>query len=276
MAKTFQPLDPNLAAQRSSRAPGRIDHAPSVENKEPFSAKRIIVADAYPVCRYGLQRFFERQPDLTCSAEAGTAEALLTVLASDQPDFLVMGLRFSDADGIQLIKTIRDGYPALPILVHSALDESVYAERALRAGASGFLRKNEPLTELLNAVHCILDGELYVSRKMSALILRQSFREKRGGDSSVKALTDRELYVFQLLGAGLASRKIAMQLGVSLKTVESHRENIKRKLGLRDGAELVRHAFQFVDTPFRALAQSLTTAPRASRSTHRHGSKGLP
>jgi DNA-binding NarL/FixJ family response regulator len=80
--------------------------------------------------------------------------------------------------------------------------------------------------------------------------LRQAFRDKRGGDSSVKALSDRELYVFQLLGAGLASRKIATQLGVSLKTVESHRENIKRKLGLRDGAELVRHAFQFVDTPF--------------------------
>jgi DNA-binding NarL/FixJ family response regulator len=258
MAKTFQPLDPNLAPQRSSRARQGINRAFSADGEQRSPVKRVVLADKSPVCRYGLRRFFGEQPGLTCSDEAGAAEALLGALAAGKPDFLVMGLRFSDADGIDLIKTIRGEYPALPILVFSALDETIYAERALRAGACGFVRKNEPLTELLNAVHCILEGELYLSRKMSAVILQRAIRDKPGGDSSVKALTDRELYVFQLLGAGLTSRKIATQLGVSLKTIESHRENIKRKLGLRDGAELVRHAVQFVEPPFRTLAQSLT------------------
>jgi DNA-binding NarL/FixJ family response regulator len=246
MIKTRQRLDRKLAAQKNSR--GRIDPARSVHSRQAFPAKRIVVADDFPVCRYGLQRFLAEQPNLTCcSAEAGTAEALLRVLAVEKPDFLMMELRFSDADGIDLIERIREKHPALPILVFSALEETVYAERALRAGASGFLRKSDPLTEMLNAIHCILDGELYLSRRMSARIFDQAFRVRNGGDSSVKALSDRELYVFQLLGAGLSSRKIATQLGVSLKTIESHRENIKRKLGLHDGGQLVRHAVQFVD-----------------------------
>ena len=107
-----------------------------------------------------------------------------------------------------------------------------------------------------------LTAKLYLSRTMSALILHKAFRNKHAGASSVKALSDCELYVFQLLGSGLTSRKVATQLGVSLKTIQSHREYIKRKLGFRDGAELVRHAVQFVDTPFHALAQSLPTVAR--------------
>jgi DNA-binding NarL/FixJ family response regulator len=120
-----------------------------------------------------------------------------------------------------------------------------FAERR----ASGFVRKHESLAEVLNAVRCILDGELYLSRKMSALILHKAFRNKHAGTCSVKALSDRELYVFQLLGAGLTSRKVATHLGVSLKTIQSHRKNIKRKLGFRDGAAdascrpICRHAF---------------------------------
>ena len=264
MAKTSQRSHPNLAAQRRARTSER-DSAFPVVGTQNSSAKRIVVADESPICRCGLQRFLGEQPYLKWSGEAGTAEALLRVLAVRKPDFLVMGLRFPDADGIDLIKMIRDQYPSLPILVFSVCEESVYAERALRAGASGFIRKSEPLTELLNAVHCVLDGELYLSRKMSALILHQSFRERQGGDSRVKGLSDRQLYVFQLLGAGLTSRKIATQLGVSVKTIESHRENIKRKLGIRDGAELVRHAVQFVDPPLRALAESLTAcAPKST------------
>jgi DNA-binding NarL/FixJ family response regulator len=265
MAKTFQRLHPKTATQRSSQPRARREHTASVGDGKDSLAKRIVVADEFPLCRYGLQQFLTEQPHLTCSDEAATADALLRALAMGKPDFLVMELRFSDADGIELIEIIQETYPALPILVFSALEETVYAQRALRAGACGFLRKTEPLTELLNAVQCILEGELYLSRKMSALILHQSFRGKHGGDSRVKGLSDRQLYVFQLLGAGLTSRKIAMQLGVSVKTIESHRENIKRKLGIRDGAELVRHAVQFVDPPLRALAESLTAcAPKSN------------
>lgn len=257
MAKTSERLDSKLARQRSSRHLARGDRAVSVAGREDSLAKRIVVADEAPICRCGLQHFFSDQPDLTCVAEAGSAEALLRLLEAEKPDFLVMGLRFSYVSGLDVIKIVRGMFPALPILVLSELDESVYAERVLRAGANGFIRKNEPLSELLNAVRCVLDGELYLSRKMSALILRHSFRDKQGGDPGLKALSDREIYVFRLLGAGLGSRKIALQLGVSLKTIESHRENIKRKLGLRDGAELLRHAVHFVDPPLRVLAQSL-------------------
>jgi DNA-binding NarL/FixJ family response regulator len=252
----------------------------SSKGRQPFATKgavrRIVVADDHPVCRYGLQRFFNEQPDLTCSAEAGTAGALISVLAAVKLDLVAMGLRFADHDGVDLIKTIRDHYPALPILVFSGVEESAYAERTLRAGACGFVRKNEPLAELLNAVHCVLEGGLYLSAKMSALIFHKAFRNNYAGDSSVKALSDRELYVFQLVGAGLASRKIATQLGVSLKTIESHRENIKRKLGFRDGAELMRHAFQFADTPHHVLAQPSLPSQRASHFPQRHGSKGFP
>jgi DNA-binding NarL/FixJ family response regulator len=275
MAKKLQQVEANPAVQKTSspREPagsGRL----SVDGKN-FSLKRVVVADEAPICRCGLKHFFGDQPDLSCVAEAGSAEALLRMLEADKPDFLVMGLRFSYVSGLDLIKIVRGMFPALPILVLSELDETVYAERVLRAGANGFIRKNEPLSELLNAVHCILDGELYLSRKMSALILRHSFREKAGSDPGLKALSDRELYVFRLLGAGLSSRKIALQLGVSLKTIESHRENIKRKLGLHDGAELLRHAVHFVDPPLRALAQSLTACaskPPATSPPRRRGS----
>ena len=219
---------------------------------EGSERRRILVADEHPLFRHGLQKFFDRQRGLISAGEADSAKSLKAALAIRLPDLLVMDLRFPDACGVDLIKTIRDQYPALPILVLSDLGEMVYAERAMRAGASGFVRKHESLAEVLNAVRCIFDGELYLSRKMSALILHKAFCNKDAGVSSVKALSDRELYVFQLLGAGLTSRKVATQLGVSLKTIHSHRENIKRKLGLRDGAELVRHAVHFVDTPLRA------------------------
>ena len=259
-----------------ARRPGRSNGSPIPNHRggkkltcgtlpkvvEGSERRRILVADEHPLFRHGLQKFFDRQRGLISAGEADSAQSLKAALAVRLPDLLTMGLRFPDACGVDLIKTIRDQYPALPILVISALEERVYAERALRAGACGFIRKHESLAEVLNAVRCILDGELYLSRKMSALILHKAFRNKQGGASGVKALTDRELYVFQLLGAGLTSRKVATQLGVSLKTIQSHHENIKRKLGLHDGAELVRHAVHFVDTPFRAFAQSLPAVAR--------------
>jgi DNA-binding NarL/FixJ family response regulator len=268
MAKKLQRLEPNPAVEKTSSPRERIDSALlSPDGGQDSPAKRVAIADEAPICRCGLQHFFSGQSDLTCVAEAGSAEALIRVLEAEKPDFLVMGLRFSYVSGLDLIKMVRGMFPALRILVLSELDETVYAERVLRAGANGFIRKNEPLSELLNAVRCVLDGELYLSRKMSALILHNSFRDKQGSDPGLKALSDREIYVFRLLGAGLGSRKIAVQLGVSLKTIESHRENIKRKLGLEDGAELLRHAVHFVDPPLRALAQSLTACATKSAGT---------
>ncbi len=236
-------------ALRARNFSGRDGIHPAIFSTPTLSDRTcILLADEQPLFRYGLKRLFDEQPDFVCCGEAGTAQLLKEALALRLPDLLVMGLRYPDVDGIELIKTLRAAYPALPILVLSGLDETVYAERAVRAGASGFVRKHEPLTELVVAAHRVLAAELYLSRKMSARLLQQMLSGgARKCGPGFERLSDRELNVFQLLGAGLTSRKVAMQLGISLKTVESHRENIKHKLGFNDGAELARHAVSFVD-----------------------------
>ncbi len=222
MTRSDEKVERNLGRSGKCLDPKLVHRAPAQSERRASPSQRIVVADEQPVCRYALNRFFSDQPDLTCVAEAGTGQALLVALASKRPNSVIMGLHFPDADGIDLIKTIRSQHPALPILVLSAREERIYAERALQAGAAGFVKKREPFPELLNAVRCVLAGDLYLSRKMSVLLLHRTFRsEAHGGDSRVQALSDRELYVFQLLGAGLSSRKVATQLGVSLKTVES-------------------------------------------------------
>ena len=232
--------------------------------------RRILVADQHPLFRYGLQRLVDRQRGLISTGEADSAQSLKALLAIRLPDLLVMGLRFPGEDGIELIKTLRTSYPALPILVLSGLDETVYAERAMRAGASGFIRKHETLTEIVAAIRRVLAAELYLSRTMSARLLRQMLAGSgRTFGSGFERLSDRELNVFQLLGSGLTSRKVAMQLGISLKTVESHRENIKHKLGFNDGAELARHAVSFVEGTggaSRAAAEGAGSRDRCARA----------
>jgi DNA-binding NarL/FixJ family response regulator len=218
-----------------------------LEQQQVLPRKYVLLADQHPLFRYGLETFFNQQPDLICRSVVRASELLNTGVGEQRVDLVVMGLRFPDADGLDLVKTLHARQPHLLILIFSALDEAVYAERALRAGASGFLGKHNSPAELLSAVRCVLGGEIYLSRKMSILLLKRTFGSPYGnGDSGVTNLSDRELCVFQLLGAGLPSRGVATRLGISFKTVESHRENIKRKLGLSNGVELVHRAVQFV------------------------------
>jgi DNA-binding NarL/FixJ family response regulator len=215
---------------------------------QPGKKARILIADDHPLLRVGVGQLINRQADLMCCAEAETAEATWAAVQKHKPDLLLLDLRLDKADGLELIKSLRAQVPDLPILVLSQFDEALYAERALRAGARGYVMKQEATEEVLTAIRAILKGELYVSRKMAVLALHKSLQTKSGARCvGIENLTDRELQVFQLIGAGMSTREIAAELKVSFKTVETHRENIKHKLGLHSAQEIVRSATMWVN-----------------------------
>ena len=214
---------------------------------KPANKRRILSADDHPLFRDGLVQLINRERDLTCCGETGTVAATQTAVARLKPDLLVLDLRLKDGDGLDLIKSLKARFPDLFVLVLSEHDETLYAERALRAGAKGYLMKEEATDEVLNAIRWILQGELYLSRKMSVLALHKlldNAADTRG--DYVGRLTDRELQVFQMIGSGKGTADIAAELHVSPKTIESHRENIKHKLGLRNAVDLLCHAVHWV------------------------------
>ncbi len=208
---------------------------------------RVLVVDDHPLFRSGLVQLVNRQPDLACCGEAATAAEALAGLRSHEPELVLMDLRLGSDDGLELIKIVKAQKPQLAILVISQFDETLYAQRALRAGAGGYLMKEEATEEVLTAIRAVRAGELYVSRRMSVLMLRKSLEERPGSPrTGMQSLTDRELQVFQLLGAGMSTRQIAESFHLSVKTIETYRQNIKNKLGLHDGAALLRCATDWV------------------------------
>jgi DNA-binding NarL/FixJ family response regulator len=208
---------------------------------------RILIADDHPLFREGMVQLIERERDLCCCGETDGVGSTETAVARLKPDLLVLDLRLKDGDGLQLIKTLRARYPKLFILVVSQHAETLYAERALRAGARGYVMKEEATEEVRIAIRTILKGELFVSRKMSVLALRKLLDgSSEAGGNYVERLTDRELQVFQMIGAGQGTAGIAAELHLSAKTVETHRENIKHKLGLRNAVDLLCHAVHWV------------------------------
>src|SRR5205814_3515260 len=219
---------------------------------KPAKKPRVLVADDHPLFREGLVQLINRETDLCCCGETDTVAATQTAVASLKPDLLVLDLRLKDGDGLELIKTLKSRFPKLAILVVSQHDETLYAERALRAGAMGYVMKEEAAEEVRLAVRTLLKGDLFVSRKMSVLALHKllnNVADSRG--NYIERLTDRELQVFQLLGAGKGTADIAGELKLSPKTIETHRENIKHKLGLRNAVDLLCHAVHWVhgDSP---------------------------
>jgi len=210
-----------------------------------MSKKRIFIVDDHPLYREGLRRFIDSQPNLTCCFEADSYKAAFDNVRQSAPDLVILDLRLQRSDGMELMKNLLTEMPQLRILVLSQGDETVHAELALRAGALGYIMKEEATDELLQAITTVLRGELYVSKRLSALVLKRFFR----GDTSstlAEKLSDRELQVFQFLGSGLTTQEIAQQLHLSVKTVETHRENIKHKLELRDAAGVVQAAREWV------------------------------
>jgi DNA-binding NarL/FixJ family response regulator len=211
--------------------------------------RRILIVDDHPFMRAGLAQLIDRQPDLVAGGEAGSPAESLQWLATQGADLVLTDMTMPGRSGLDFIKDLQALHPTLPILVVSMHDELVYAERALRAGARGYIMKEAGGENLLAAIRRVLDGDVYVSSRMSAQLLGSfSGRKSRQDDSPFGKLTDREFEVFQLIGHGRSTREIAQQLGLSTKTIDVHRANLKGKLALQDTTALVRHAVRWVET----------------------------
>ncbi len=199
--------------------------------------------------RAGLAGLIERQPDLTVCAEAGDPAEAIRALAKTKPDVVLTDLTMPGRSGLEFIKDLVASDPDITILVVSMHDEVVYAERALRAGARGYIMKEAGGEALLAAIRRVLGGDVYVSSRMSTRLLEGlSTRKPRGASSPIETLTDREFEIFQLIGQGKSTRVIADQLHLSTKTVDVHRSHIKEKLDLKDVTSLIRHAVRWVET----------------------------
>jgi DNA-binding NarL/FixJ family response regulator len=207
---------------------------------------RVFVVDDHPIIRQGLALLIDQEPDLEVCGEAEEAQTALAAIAEARPDVVLLDISLPGPDGIELLKTIRAADTALPVLVLSMHDESVYAERALRAGANGYIMKQEATENVLVALRRILRREVYVSDRIASSMLRQI--TSRGGKTTqapIERLSDRELEVFRLIGEGHGTRQIADELHLSVKTVESYQAHIKLKLGLQSSRDLVQRAIEW-------------------------------
>lgn len=216
--------------------------------KARAEARRVLIVDDHPMMRQGLAQLINSEPDLVVCGEADTASQAYEAIGRGEADLALVDISLPDKNGIELIKDIHASHPEFPVLVVSMHDESLYAERALRAGSRGYIMKQEGGKKLMEAIRQILAGRVYVSEKMSARIV-ELFSGRRAAESGspVGKLSDREFQVFQLVGQGRVTREIAEQLHLSIKTVEVHRANIKTKLKLKSATDLVRYAVRWAD-----------------------------
>lgn len=208
---------------------------------------QIYIVDDHPIVRQALAQLINQETDLQVCGDAESAQQAVQAITKSPPDVAIVDISLKGASGIELIKTLKARQPELLVLVLSMHEESLYAERALRAGASGYITKQEATNNVLTAIRKVLGGEIYVSETMASRMLRKMVSgSANDSESAVSTLSDRELEVFELIGQGRATREIANSLHLSVKTVETHRARIKEKLQLKTGAELVRHAVQWV------------------------------
>lgn len=217
------------------------------EDADSAPKTRILIVDDHPLIREGFANMIKRQRDMVRCGEAGTVAETFKAVETLHPDLVLLDLWLGGADGLDLVKSLKSQFPDLRILVISFSDEAIYAERALRAGARGYVMKSQPSKEVLTAIRTVLANELYVSATIAHSMLSKSVGQSRGNrDNASDILTDREMQILQLLGSGQSTRKIAEGLNLSFKTIETHRDNIKRKLGLQDAVELVHYATTWI------------------------------
>ena len=208
---------------------------------------RVLLVDDHAVVREGLVQLIQREKDLTVCGEAASAEEAVERVMKLKPNLAIVDISLGGTNGIELIKNLKAINSDLPILVLSMHDETHYAERALRAGARGYVMKRAARDQIMQAMRTVLAGEIFVSESIKKGILHQYFHGNGGKDGSpISQLTDRELEVLNLLGKGLSSKDIAERLHLSQKTIDSHRTNLKDKLGLKGAPELIRFAFDWV------------------------------
>ncbi len=206
--------------------------------------KTVFIVDDHPLLRQGLALLINREQDLVVCGEAAEAQTAMKEIAAQKPDILIADISLNGPDGLDLLKNLRGLYPSLPVLILSMHDESIYAERALRARANGYIMKQEATEKVLVAVRRILGGDIYLSDRMANKLLHQYISGAPADMTRLSALSDRELEVFRLIGEGRSTRQIAEKLHLSIKTVETYQAHIKEKLSLQSGRELVQHAIQ--------------------------------
>ena len=228
-----------------------MKHARSTNNNprcDPPDAKRIVVVDDHPLFRKGLEQLIHSDGAFAVCGEAGNASEAMDVIRKLDPDLAIVDLSLPGANGIELIKNIRAEFPKLPILVLSMHDESLYAVRALRAGAAGYVMKHEAMANVVRAIHEVLSGRPYLSPAMAAQVITKFTHGTAEGEAdATERLSDRELEILELIGKGKDMRQIAKLLHLSPKTVETHRAHIKEKLQLKNAREVARFAVQWID-----------------------------
>jgi DNA-binding NarL/FixJ family response regulator len=231
---------------------------------------RILVVDEQPLLRHGVATYLNCQPDMIVCGEADSVPTVRDKLAECMPHLLVIGLRLGTGDSLELVKALKKQYRELLILIYSAFEETIFAERALRAGANGYLMKKAPREEMLTAIGDVLRGQIYVSRDLAMRAFQNSLTTPQQNRAPrnlpvIDNLSDREMHVFQLIGSGLGTKKIAHALKLSVKTIETHRENIKRKLGLNSGPQLVERAVKYVEEHFLPPQKSALSVVRKKK-----------
>lgn len=232
------------------------------ENKSP-----VVVVEDHPVLCDGLKQLINNQPDLACVGVADDIPGAKRLVEECKPNLMILDLRLKGGDALDFIKTLRVECPEIKVLVLSQYDELIFAERALRAGASGYIMKENTTDEVLRAVRKVLSGELYFSERVAAAVVQRTLREKPDSSrAGVERLSDREMQVLQLLGAAYSPREIAEQFHLSRKTIETHCEKIKHKLSLYNAAELKRFARRWA-------AENLTASEPSVVSSQNGGGK---
>jgi len=226
---------------------------PPISPARPGGRKaRILLVEDHPIVRQGLAQLLGQTPDLEVCSFAEDCLSALRAIKAESPDLAIVDISLQSADGLELVKDLRARKLQLPVLILSMHQESVYAQRAMRAGAQGYVMKGEPTPRLLAAVRKVLSGGLSFSEEVTSELLRRQIGGEPAVLSPVELLTDKELQIFRLIGRGHATREIAELLHRSVKTIEAHRENMKLKLGLKNSPQLVRAAVEWAASEGRA------------------------
>ncbi|MCB9849887.1 MAG: response regulator transcription factor [Phycisphaerales bacterium] len=202
----------------------------------------VLLVDDHPIVRRGMREIIARELDLTVCGEAGTVEEALRLIEETKPDLVIVDLSLDDVSGLELIKQVAAKGGSTKMLVASMHDETTYADRALQAGALGYINKAEATDHLIGAIRKVLNGKVYLSEEMTARVLDRTRVGGNGGESPIESLTDRELEVFSMFGQGYTAKEIAERLSRSVKTIETHRDNIRAKLDIDTSAELIHRA----------------------------------
>ncbi len=211
-----------------------------------LSPAKILIVDDHSMVREGLRLRISAFPDLEVCGEAVSEDEAMLLVKQTSPHLVIVDISLKGGHGIELIKRIKSSFPSIKMLVSSGFQESLYAERALRAGALGYLNKQDSGEKVIEAIRTVLRGERYVSPEITQRLVSQALGTKSESKDPIDLLTDRELEIFQMIGKGQTSSAIANDLLLSIHTIDTHRENIKRKLGLKNASELSRKAVQFV------------------------------